>query len=997
KVLFKRKPFTLLPPPPNLSDNAEVFVMRGTNEVFTDYEKYLKRQALKPQSLDRDDVLIKTQKKFVDAVNGKSGLNYFDALESETKSTSAIETVFPEVLRDPILRKVQFSQISRVDDLVNSVYDEFKRDFFPGEEVFVLLDEGDEQLSGVIREKAKFPMIRGPSGEVQREAFSRYFVRLHHTPNEECLLDDKHIRRDRKVFTKQNVRAAFLKHSLQREAWIGAPWLVKEALAIQYRLPMEIPSHLLQDHRVIANKQQLLQMKPPRKRTKNFSQDEYNRLKHEELSRMQMQQVSHQVQAPTTQTHPKQHPGASPHQLQQMQNHHQPLASRVEPRPPPPPIIKYPIEDLDIPPKRNGVVRPELAFFTDEMTDYIKEGRRILFQDIEFASMGMLLEVWNTLNVQCEVYVLDSFTFDDFVDAMRYHSTFPSCELLEEVHCAVLKLLVDDKGKTMLSKSALPEMVKEVEEEEESEEAHDVSEVSTPLPDAPARSTRSRLSHVDPTVEHPRSPTGPAEKVHRASEMLGDRTWVSRVGARDFDEGGWEVVVVGVLHQLSLSPVFKLRCERILQWLSPMDQEPTRETARVQYATMDVNLRISALQMITILSISTTPIKEFLENCSEDMTDVRKRKIDHQRLKKLATEELHIKDRERKILLPDNMLPDSPKQESVEPVSTNGDTDDVVEVRGANSSDPDDDAPPSGRSLRRGNDRKRKREEEAARAAEEKKKVDAAKQQPKQSKEFKKLLVDIDELKKQILDHESKINECDADLREANVQRTKVLGKDRFCNRYYWFERNGQPFGGLPRSSTSSYGYANGRIWVQGPDEMERKGFIDRSKEEQIAYQRQCGLTVPERRRLEEGETYLQSANEWGYYDDPVLLDNLIGWLDDRGEREKKLRKELCEWRDTIAEYMEAHKKFKDEEAAKKLEADEEHVTRISTRHKAHEDQSAARERCLKWRNTMAMDELGHLHSEQPKPKPKQKAPPRQQKGVAIPINRHGKPVTRQG
>ena len=74
------------------------------------------------------------QKKFVDAVNGKSGLTYFDALESEvrchmtfvkrheidlvqSKSTTAIETVFPEVLRDPILRKVQFSTILRIDDL----------------------------------------------------------------------------------------------------------------------------------------------------------------------------------------------------------------------------------------------------------------------------------------------------------------------------------------------------------------------------------------------------------------------------------------------------------------------------------------------------------------------------------------------------------------------------------------------------------------------------------------------------------------------------------------------------------------------------------------------------------------------------------------------------------------------------------------------------------------------------------------------------------------
>ena len=83
-------------------------------------------------------LLTLVQKKFTDSVNGKSGLTYFDALESEvccfvsidfdsliglqSKSTTAIENIFPEVLRDPILRKVQFSTISRVDDLGLSIY-----------------------------------------------------------------------------------------------------------------------------------------------------------------------------------------------------------------------------------------------------------------------------------------------------------------------------------------------------------------------------------------------------------------------------------------------------------------------------------------------------------------------------------------------------------------------------------------------------------------------------------------------------------------------------------------------------------------------------------------------------------------------------------------------------------------------------------------------------------------------------------------------------------
>lgn len=132
------------------------------------------------------------------------------------------------------------------------VFDEFKHDFFPGEDVIVVLESGDA-VPGVIREKAKFPVIMGPDGSIQREAFSRYFVSVPSHPQDESLVDDKHIRRDRKVFTKQNLRS-LLKNSLQREAWTGAPWLVKEHLAIQYRLPMEIPAYLLQDAKLLQNK-----------------------------------------------------------------------------------------------------------------------------------------------------------------------------------------------------------------------------------------------------------------------------------------------------------------------------------------------------------------------------------------------------------------------------------------------------------------------------------------------------------------------------------------------------------------------------------------------------------------------------------------------------------------------------------------------------------------------------------------------------------------------
>ncbi|KAF2721204.1 hypothetical protein K431DRAFT_74184 [Polychaeton citri CBS 116435] len=967
-VLHKRKPVHYQPAPQGIADNETVWVLQATGEVFRDYEEYLKRY----------DYLA--QKKFTDAINGKSGLTYFQALESELKSSTSIESLFPEVLRDPILRKVQFSTTSRIDDLVSTVFEEFKKEFFPGEDVLIILDDG-ETLEGVIREKAKFPMIRGPDGSVQRPAFSRYFVKIDVSDNE-ALLDDRHIRRKRNVFTKQNLRS-FLKSSLQREAWIGAPWLVKEHLAIHYRLPMEIPQHLLRDAQILS-KQQTLQRNPTVKarapRPKHLSPEE-----------LQLQQ------AQFAKGHARQN--NVPHN---QINGHLPIGNpRAPPQPPPPPPIKYPIEDLDLPIRGDmpESKRPRLDFFTTEQEHYILKGRRINMHDIEMASMGMLLEVWNTLNVQAEVYVLDSFTFDDFVDALRHKDPDNPCELLEEVFCGVLKHIVDEEGKVHVK---LPEVADD--SEDDSDDENDESHLSTPAHDVPAGRTRSRLSHVDPAVTNPRTSSTVA---NRAMEMLGDTDWQSRLQARDFENGGWQVVLVGLLHQLSHSPIHKNRCERLLAELAPVEEEPTAETAQESFAALDVNLRISALELITMLSVSTKALKDFLEACSDDQTDIRKTKIEWQRSKKELGEQLLEKDREYKILLPENMAV-SPGPMVQEPEQTNGDS----EVRDASisSEDPDDDAPR--RSLRGGQDRKRKREEEIGKAARAKaEKLEREKNKPKQSKEFIKLVKEREDLKKRIGDLEAKIDECDSDLREANVQRTKVLGKDRYCNRYYWFERNGQPFGGLPSSSTAHYGYANGRIWVQGPDQMEVDGFIALNDQEQKEYKLRFGKTVVERRAEEEGPTSLANAFEWGFIDDEQRLAQLIQWLDDKGERERALKKELLAWHVKIGEYMKALRDFKDAQAAKKVEAEEEQPTsRISTRNKLAEVRADARDRCTKWENGMARDEIGSPHSRPSLAAPKRGAKKDKsrtstasaadvagKKGVAVLLNRQGKPVSRQG
>lgn len=318
---------------------------------------------------------------------------------------------------------------------------------------------------------------------------------------------------------------------------------------------------------------------------------------------------------------------------------------------------------------------------------------------------------------------------------------------------------------------------------------------------------------------------------------------------------------------------------------------------------------------------------------------------------------------ERKIQLPANMPP-SPEPDT----KVNGDVKmtgtEEVETEEAEDEilDSDDEVRP-GRTLRRGNERTAERQRKRELEQERREKAEAAAKVPKQSKQFTKLLKDIQKKQDYIKECEEEIATLDNDLREADCPRTRVLGKDRFWNRYYWFERNGMPYAGLPNSSTAEAGYANGCIWVQGPDDTEREGYIDLKPEWEQEYIHKFNMTVPERKKLEEGSTHVFTARQWGYFDNPEDVDNLINWMDPRGYNELKLQKEMKNYRDKIVLHMEKRKEYLHPTEEKK----EEPVTgkRMSTRKQQHEEHKEYR--CLSWHNGAALEDLGHLHSDQPR------------------------------
>ena len=258
-------------------------------------------------------------------------------------------------------------------------------------------------------------------------------------------------------------------------------------------------------------------------------------------------------------------------------------------------------------------------------------------------SVGLLLETWNTLNVYCEVFLLDSFTFDDFVEALQFSSAEIQCELLVEIHCAVLKKLVNDiNDKNGQVQITLPHQAES--EDEDSTPAESRRATPTPEPEPikpPARSTRSSLvkSEAAELREATNGLSLTDTKMHRAAEMdhcIRGYDWKMRLRKRDFQEGRWVIIIVGLLNQLAGNARLANTCNDILAHLAPLDGEPTPATAFAQYQILDVNRRIKIVQILCMKSLETKVIKQYMEDCSAQMTDHRRERNDAKRNWKIA-------------------------------------------------------------------------------------------------------------------------------------------------------------------------------------------------------------------------------------------------------------------------------------------------------------------------------------------------------------------------
>lgn len=518
---------------------------------------------------------------------------------------------------------MQFQIVSRLDNLVDYLFDQFKQDYYPGEEITVALDDGEKSV-GLVRDKTAFGPKILPDGKKCRPT-TRYLVEIK-DDGSEMSVTDEHIYRERGSFTKAMLRS-FLKRTTSREAWNGAPWLVKTDYANQFHIDCRVPSHLQWEN--VKEERKLLQAA----RRAGHSQEPNGSINN---SGSTNNHNSNLMRLPELKPAPKGHKGN-----QGLPINESPPPKEETPPPPPPPPPKYPIDDLQLE-HQPGAVRPPLRYMCVD-PPIETEGDVPHGASVRMESVGPLLETWDTLNVYCEIFTLDSFTFDDFVEAMIVATDQAPVQLYDEIHCSVLKILVDSEGDGGKVNITLPELDEDDSEDEDEEEDEEAEETPEPEPKPTGRATRSSMAKLE--AERLAAELAAAEEEearkenetkHRAEELLAEYNWIEQLRKRNFADGGWEMIIVGLLHQLSKKPEKTDVCEEILLQLVPPILQPSQDRVRQAYGELDVNYRVKILQMICMLTMETQAIRGYLEECSETMTKYRKEKIEWQRMRKQA-------------------------------------------------------------------------------------------------------------------------------------------------------------------------------------------------------------------------------------------------------------------------------------------------------------------------------------------------------------------------
>ncbi|KAG1083802.1 hypothetical protein G6F42_022060 [Rhizopus arrhizus] len=272
---------------------------------------------------------------------------------------------------------------------------------------------------------------------------------------------------------------------------------------------------------------------------------------------------------------------------------------------------------------------------------------------------------------------------------------------------------------------------------------------------------------------------------------------------------GWEDILIGFVNQLA--PIEQLpELDRILNMLVPSENS-TLEEREQAYSSLCLRDKITLFELLINVANESFVIKNYLDECQDQLTELRKQKIDLSReRKRIRAEKLELEDKQNGDVQTENHDAgvDSDSEDDA------SDNEDSALLKAQRKAD----------QLSRLESRQEAmKRRQAEREEQENKRI---KMHHIQREEQRAQKVRNDARKK--LDEEERLmhkkeEQVERDMRKYSVNRIKPLGRDKFYNRYYYLDDIG---------GTLLHG--SGKLYVQSPSDTDLMVLLERDVVESI-------------------------------------------------------------------------------------------------------------------------------------------------------------------
>lgn len=889
-VLYKRKQVTFVRPPSLPADlSTEIFIIPQTKEWFLNYDEYLNRmdyyfhrkfvceitgnscltffEAFESELREIKDV----EKNFPEAL--REHLLRFLQFNRITRLDQLVDKVY-------LVFKSEYFPGEEVY-VKNPVSTSALSLEKPHEEPSLIYVSTIKQ-KGVIREKVQYS-----------NPFDTKYLVATLSDDRQIIATNEQISRDRNHFTKWLIKT-FVKLTVTRSHKVGAPWVVKQKYAKKYRIPDEYPEDLkhfesstptgniLYEDEVERSLTPLPSSEPAKgkkqrekqlkkKATLNAAAAALSLNGFEDL--LNEKDLKAGIKSGTRQRFLVNHLPAAI--LKELKENELATLSSFQPSKktivddlklnfdlqtcrPSPKIIELPenarklhkniIEGLHQEIKELEEDTMEIDGETKDSNDSSLEQiklKKTRLQELESQKFNYIqdaLECWTFLNIYHSVLKIDTFTFDDFLFAMSWnddqYQNIGRCELLDEIWCAVLGAMMSNEVPKKDSSTddnifglqiTLPSkiIVAQKEEREDvpentegnltvqdnvyetkpdeniSEEVHAVESESLSPKDENNLDSQSDDEEADKEEEYS----------HNAYSVMNYRgvKWYDRLRKRNFKDGNWQTILLGVLSLVEYVPGYQKTIDEVFGVLAPTLNNANPSTVLNEfYTNMSIDLRLQTLRILTSLLVNGSLVREYIDQSLDTCATLRRARLDTIRDLKTAVDGA-------------NKIHSSLHEKFIEAANTAGESHAWAQFN-------------------------RKKPRFNTKSYE----MTGYERELSESDEsFKNLWEERDEAIEKIKSLRVSKKEVETKFTEMDCQRVRLLGKDRLFNRYWWFENNGLPNLHFSREADDDEDpepesdvdeeekdevigetYLMGKLWVQGPSQMDLQINLNLSQKE---------------------------------------------------------------------------------------------------------------------------------------------------------------------